>query len=316
MFLHLRWYGIDVAPYKPVTVSAFLPHEEIEYLKYLRKFRNIDFFTGKTSDQLNIPYSEAIRRAIIHVKEKILKDYRQWAEQTNNEPPPKPSADSLKEHLDLFMNEIVQEHEFLLLIRRDFPRVPRKGNRIRICLRLTKGDLKFLRDITRRPATMGDYLYYLIRAMRGFRMEVRRKNGQLISENKPIRFPIPLIRKYEPHKKMTMAIRMNDYKKIIEFMQGYARKYSEKITKSEIVVLAYHLFKHKSERERNQILLVEKRKGKSRGYLKKISFSFSDIGYYPQKIKPRHRELKAAVYHLLGEKKWESLIDTKSPETR
>ena len=88
MFLHLRWFGIDVAPYKQVTVSAALPYEDVEYLKkYLRNFRNIDFFTRKTSDPLNIPYSEAFRRAIVSVKQMILGQYRKaiiykkWEEQ-------------------------------------------------------------------------------------------------------------------------------------------------------------------------------------------------------------------------------------------
>lgn len=158
---------------------------------------------------------------------------------------------------------------------------PEMGERVRICLRLRSGQIKFLKDMWKAEGSMGDCLSYVIR-----------RYGHFVSE---------VIR----HKRITLGVRMEDYRMLAEFQRRYNRKYHEKLRKSEVFHFAYFsLFKHMKGLEQKKYLRCEKIEGKKRGYFKKISISWP----YSTKGDPKISDLRAALYYLLRSRQLEALL--------
>jgi hypothetical protein len=158
---------------------------------------------------------------------------------------------------------------------------PEMGERIRICLRLRSGQIKFLKDMWKAEGSMGDCLSYVIRGY-----------GHLVSEVKR-------------HKRITLGVRMEDYGMLAEFQRRYNRKYHEKLRKSEVFHFAYFsLFKHMKGLKQKKYLRCEKIEGKQRGCFKKISISLP----YSTKGEPKISDLRAALYYLLRSQQLEAFL--------
>ena len=158
---------------------------------------------------------------------------------------------------------------------------PEMGERIRICLRLRSGQIKFLKEMWKAEGSIGDCLGYVIR-----------QYGRFVSE---------VIR----HKKITLGVRMEDYRMLAEFQRRYNRKFHEKLRKSEVFYFAYFsLFKHMKGLKQKKYLRCEKIDGKQRGCFKKISISWP----YSTKGEPEIGDLRAALYCLLRSQRLEALI--------
>ena len=160
---------------------------------------------------------------------------------------------------------------------------PEMGRRVRICLRLRSGQIKFLKEMWKAEGSMGDCLSYVIRQYGHFVSEVR-------------------------HERITLGIRMEDYGMLAEFQHRYSRKYHEKLTKSEVFYFAYSsLFKHMKGLEQKKYLRCEKIDGKKRGCFKKISISWRR-SHYSTKGEPKISDLRAALYYLLRSQRIEALL--------
>ena len=89
----------------------------------------------------------------------------------------------------------------------------------------------------------------------------------------------------------------------------YALRYDEKLTKSEVVVFAYHLFKKMTWKEQQKWMKCEERDGKERGNFVKISVSLLPIGYRCLLTEePKTGDLRAALYSLLRNKKFWAIV--------
>jgi len=160
---------------------------------------------------------------------------------------------------------------------------PEMGERIRICLRLRSGQIKYLKEIWKAEGSMGDCLGYVIRQYGNFVSEVR-------------------------HKRITLGIRIEDYGMLAEFQHRYSRKYHEKLTKSEVFNFAYfRLFKHMKGLKQKKYLRCEKIDGKKRGCFKKISISWPR-SHSGTKGEPKISDLRAALYYLLRSQQLEALL--------
>jgi hypothetical protein len=289
MFLHLRWYGIDIAPYQTRWVNAVLP---VEYAKRLRQ----------VSKKFKIPYSEIFRREIFRLKKWHWERHNYWEAVGH---PPEFRKHSVREELEEEF-KYIRERGFtywrIELEQRAKKRVrikQRTGNGVRICLRLTEGDLRIVKILLRKE-TIGDCLKLLI--PKESDLQPVTSSADMVPVN---RFEIE---QYRPHRKITFGIRTDDYRRLNEFMDRYGAKYHpEKLTRSEVVIFAYHLFKRATWKEQQKSLKDE---GKKRGSFKKISISFSNIGYRcPMIDKPETKELRAALYYVLNSKKFNDLVD-------
>jgi hypothetical protein len=110
------------------------------------------------------------------------------------------------------------------------------------------------------------------------------------------------------NRKITMGIRVKDYEELGEMMKRYHMKYSEKISRSEVMKLGYSRFRRLSKKQRDRLLSREK-KDRSRGSLRKVSLSLSferwKIDWNPKVLVP---ELRASLYYLLRSKKLEGFL--------
>ncbi len=288
MFLHLRWYGIDIAPYRTKSVNAVLP---VEYAKRLKRMSN----------RFKIPYSEIFRRKIFELKKLHWKYHNYWDAVGH---PPEFRKHSIREELEEEFKNI-QERGFtywrMESEQKTKKRVrikPRTGKGVRICLRLTEGDLRMVKILVDKE-TIGDCLKLLI--PKESDLETPTSSADVVPVNG---FEIE---QYRPHRKITLGVRMEDYMRLNEFIDRYASKYSEKLTRSEVVVFAYHLFKRATWKEQQKSLKAESKK---RGNFKKISISFSNMGYRcPMVDKPETKELRAALYFVLNSKRFNGLVD-------
>ena len=183
MFLHLRWYNIDVKPYRMRPINTLLPRKDVEDLELIKK-------------RFKIPYTEIIRRGIFGLKENHWTDYYRWKNGTH---PPRFRKDSIREEMEEKFKESFLDPEYNYRKIEFSPRKP--GERIRICLSMAEGDLQFLKASTKREGTISSYLSYLVHTM-GYLKTV------------PSEDEVPLnsfrISQYVGHKKITFGIRMED----------------------------------------------------------------------------------------------------------
>ena len=291
MFLHLRWYDIDITPYRTKSVNAVLP---VEYVKRLKQ----------VSNRFKIPYSEIFRREIFMRKKYHWERHNYWDAVGH---PPEFRKHSIREELEEEFKNI-QEPRFTYWrmesaqqSKKQIQIKPRPGNQVRICFRMTEGDLRFVKMLSGKE-TIGDYLRLLIPKESYF--ERLASSADVIPVN---RFGIE---QYRQHRKIIFGVRMEDYMKLNEFIGRYTAKYSEKLTRSEVVVFAYHLFKRATWKEQQQFLRCQKEEGKKKGGFKKVSISFSNMGYRcPIVDKPKTEELRAALYFVLNSKRFNGLVD-------
>ena len=271
MFLYLRWYKIDVDGYRLRPVNVLLPSEDIDRLEMVKK-------------KYNIPYGEIFSRAIFYIRRDIWERYR-----SNR-------GYVVREQLDEKVQEIIKNRRFKPKVR--FNKFE-AGKKSRVCFRMKNGDIKLLNDLSKGEVSLGTCLHYIVnRTIRIY----RKKGGYL-----PM-WTERLIVGFKPHSKITFAVRDLDCHNMDIFTRQYKVKYSEKVTKSEIVALAYHLFKRMGLRRQEVARIREKKEGKSRGGSKKISVSFSYAGRnYWEKHEPSPTELRAALYSLLRSKKFWAL---------
>ena len=290
MFLHLRWYGIDIAPYRMKSVNAVLPVEHAKRLKWV-------------SDRFKIPYSEILRRAIFSSKRSYWERHN-YFEKIGH--PPEFRKHSIREELEEEFKNIQEQgytywrRELTLKTKKRIRIRQKTGNGVRICLRLTEGDLRFLRMI-RGKEPIGNDLGLLIPSKSYFERGISSTDAVPVN-----RFEIE---QYRPHRKITLGVRMEDYMGLNKFIGRYTSKYSEKLTRSEVIVFAYYLFKRATWKEQQKSLRCEKEEGKKRGNFKKMSIAFSNMGYrVPIVDKPKTEELRAALYYVLNSKKFNDLV--------
>jgi hypothetical protein len=297
MFLYLRWYKIDVDGFRLRPVNVLLPSEDIDRLETIKK-------------NYNVPYGEFFIRAIFYLRRDIWEHYRRWnrLEMRKNLLPyrrKRGTYDSeskyrgyvVREQLDEKVQEIIKNRRFDPKIR--FNKFE-AGKKSRICFRIKNGDIKVLNDLSKGEVSLGTCLHYIINRTMGI---YRKKDGEtFVRQNR-------LIKGYKPHSKITFTVRHLDCRSMDIFMRQYRIKYSEKLTKSEIVALAYHLFKRMGLRRQEVARIREKKEGKGRGRSKKISVSFSyESKNYWETHEPSPTELRAALYSLLRSKKFWALV--------
>ncbi len=291
MFLHLRWYGIDIAPYRTKSVNAELPVECARRLK-------------QVSNKFKIPYSEIFRRVIFSWKKSHWEYHNYWEAVGH---PPEFRKHSIREELEEEFKNIQARGftywrmEFELQTKKRTRTRPKTGNQVRICLKMTEGDLRFAKIISGKE-TIGDCLGHLIGD--GSYFDRLPSSADVAPVN---RFEIE---QYRPHRKISLWVRMGDYLRLNEFIDRYTSKYSEKLTRSEVAVFAYHLFKRATWKEQQKSLRCVKEDSQKRGSFKKISISFSNMGYRcPMVDKPKTKELRAALYFVLNSKKFNDLVN-------
>jgi hypothetical protein len=280
MFLHLRWYGINVHGYQLKTVNVSLPPEDIDRLEMVKK-------------RYKIPYGEIFNRAIFYLKtdfgDKSLLKYRDYV---------------VRERLDEEIRRAFKNPDFHPEV--GFVR-PKSAKRNRICFRMKNKDIEFLKDLSKGEANLTLCLHYLIRRTIRIYHREGRESSMWVKR---------LIHGYHPHSKKTFTVRDFDCRKMDEFTDRYKAKYDEKLTRSEIVALAYHLFKRRGKHRQQVALNREKKEGKSRGRSKKISVSFSYEGRnYWEEYEPSPTDLRAALYSLLKSKRFWALVDVNSTES-
>lgn len=288
MFLKLRWHGIDeVGPYRVKSVNVLLSPDGVDRLEMV-KLRH------------DVPYSQIIRRAIFYLKDYTWKRYKEWVEiETYDEPLPKYKGYTIREQLDKKVEEALRRPGFEPGIQ-FLEHGPEK--RVRVCFRMTIGDIAFLSRISKGKATLSECVGHLIR--KNVRI-YRRKSGK-----RGLPWITGLIIRYKPHRKITFPVRQKDDEAMKDFIKRYALKYDEKLTKSEIVELAYHLFKRMGKGRQLKILEQEKKESRKRGKFKKISVSISFEGkYHWEEHIPVRKELRAALYSLLKSEKFSDLVD-------
>lgn len=285
MFLHLRWYGIDVEPYRTRSVNALWPVEDAKNLQTISK-------------RLKIPCSEILRRSVFSLKEDLWTEYNYWK---NGTPPPKFRKHSIREEIEERFKEPFLDPE------NDCRKIefsaPKTEERVRIGLSMAEGDLQFLKALWKKKVTIGDYLSYLLRT-KGSSMTV--PSGDEVSINS---FGI---KQCARHAKITFGIRTEDDRILNECIDrkgSYFLRYNEKLTRSEVVVFAYHLFQKMTWKEQQKFIKCEEKEGKRRGNFKKISVGFSQIGYLCSVTeRPKIGELRAAIYSLLRDEKFLRLV--------
>lgn len=251
MYLHLRWFGINVEPYRMKTINIMLPRKDYEYLKEIFEL-------------YRIPYSDVFRQAIFHFKRYVLRQYFRDLKRSRQEDIQENARISISEEMDEILQRAFRDSMF---------RGPKIAfytstheDRVRICLRMTTWDHQFLLKISNPGTSVSDCLGYLLKRMR---------------EN--------IIRK-SSHKKITFGIRMSESEALNEFMNRYHTKYGEKTTKSEVIVFAYYLFRRKKGLEQQKLMRCERLDGKG-GFKKiSISFlwpGYADwkrLGPAPQRL--------------------------------
>jgi hypothetical protein len=253
MYLHLRWFDISVKPYRMKAINVVLPRIDYEYLKEINEL-------------YRIPYADVLRQAIFHFKKYLLREYLRHLQRSAQKNIQEKVRISISEEMDEILQRALKDSTF------QGPRLAfynsSSEERVRICLRMTTWDHQFLLQISKAQTSVSDCLAYLLKRMR----------ENIIQESS--------------HKKLTFGVRISEYEALNEFLTRYHMRYGEKITKSEVIVFAYYLFRHKKGLEQQKLLRCERLDGKGR--LKKISISFSWPGYTDWK------RLKPAPKRLLG----------------
>lgn len=286
MFLKLRWHGIEeVGPYRAKSVNVLLSPDEVDRLEMV-KVRH------------DVPYSQIIRRAIFYLKESTWRRYKEWVEiETYDEALPKYKGYTIREQLDKKVEEALRRPGFEPGIQF---REHGSEKKVRVCFRMTIGDIAFLSRISKGNASLSECVGHLIRKNI---IIYRRKNGK-----QGLPWIAGLIIRYKRHRKITFPVRQKDDEAMKDFIKRYGLKYDEKLTKSEIVELAYHLFKQKGKGRQLKILEQEKKESRKRGKFKKISVSISFEGkYHWKEYIPVRKELRAAQYSLLKSEKFGDL---------
>lgn len=192
-----------------------------------------------------IPYSDLFREAIDHAKRGLYREYLRHLQRSGKEDIEKIQV---AENIDETLQRSFEDPTFRWPVETFYNKSPRE--RVRMCLRMTVWDLRLLKRILDPKSSVGDFLVILVRRMRGCVLPRR------------------------VHKKMTFGMRMEDHEMLNRFLDRYTEKYDEKLKRSEVVVFAYHLFKHMRGLEQRKILKQESLEGKKRGRFKKISVSF------------------------------------------
>lgn len=233
------------------AVNVVLPRTDYEYLKEINRY-------------YRIPYSDVLRQAIFHFKRYVLRQYLRHLQRSAHQNVQENITISISEEMDEILQRAFKDSTF------QGPKLTfytsRSEERVRICLRMTTWDHQFLLRISEAQTSVGDCLAYLLKRMR---------------EN--------VIQK-SSHKKLTFGIRIAEHEALNEFLNRYHEKCREKITKSEVIVFAYHLFRRKKGLEQRKLLRCERLD--SNGRLKKISISFSWPGYTDWKrLKPAPKKL-------------------------
>jgi hypothetical protein len=233
------------------AINVVLPRIDYEYLKEINNL-------------YRIPYSDVFRQAIFHFKRHVLRQYLRHLQRTPQQEVQEDITISISEEMDEILQRAFKDSTFR------GPKLAfytsRSEERVRICLRMTTWDHQFLLQISKAQTSVGDCLAYLLKRVR---------------EN--------VIQK-SSHKKLTFGIRIAEYEALNEFRNRYHMKYGEKLTKSEVIVFAYHLFRRKKGLEQQKLLRCERLD--SKGRLKKISISFSWPSYTDWKrLKPAPKKL-------------------------
>lgn len=174
----------------------------------------------------------------------------------------------------------------------------------RICLRMAAGDLLLLRKLSGRRATVAGYLLYLVREMREHKRHRQKKEQHLPYH--PFR-EIREYKEFKPHK-VSFRIRVDDLKSLNEFTKRYRRKYSEKLTKSEVICFAHDVFRWMGSVQQERVMEDEKNDHGHDGRTQKIAVSWSDLGHYPTKEKPKRGTVRIALYNLLRNDKFKNLV--------
>lgn len=271
-----RDHLIEMKPNPLKTVNTRLPEEDIEYLRTLY-------------EKYKIPYSNAFGKALSHFKMSIWKGYKKWMKKVERQIPV-----GLKGNSVMSMEEVLQEQDYGY--KYQFEKVTPQKDWKRLCLRFPESDLLFLRRISNRKTTLSEYMHFLIKEM---------KKGEIDYwvSNKPILNPIDSIMSYKAKLKVTVGIRLEDYEKMNEIIKLYRYKKQAKVTKSEIVELAYRLFSKMPGMKQKKVKEDDKREGKKSGALKKISVSLSYRPQYDRRI------LRSALHYLLKEERLEDNMD-------
>ncbi len=293
MYLHLRWYNIDVQPYRLRPINVSLPLKDVENLKGVKR-------------DYGIPYGEFFCRAIFYVRADLWKRYNGWIDNENcEERLSKSRGYIIREQLDGKVEKALQGSKFDPGIR--FDRIE-PGRRCRVCFRMKAADLKLLGCLSKGEMHLDECLHYLIRRTIKIYPKKQGEDSRWVKR---------LIVAYKPHWQITFSVREMDCRNMDEFIERYEKKYSEKVTRSEIVALAYHLFKRMRLSHQEEAKIRERREGKERGRGKKISVSFSYEGkLHWKKHNPPLGSLRAALHSVLGSNKFWGLVGLNSPRKR
>lgn len=216
MFLHLRWYGINVDAYRLKSVNVSLPSEDVYRLEMVKK-------------RYNIPYGEIFNRAIFYLRRYIWEPYRKWnRSEMRDKPLPYRSKKykfpdyeeqgeseryesirlemdykslgkyrgySVREQLDEKVREALKDPRFDPGVR--FNKL-KAGKKSRLCFRMKNGDIKLLKDLSKGEADLATCLHYLISKT----IRIHQGEGKESSL-----WARRLIIGYKPHSKITFAVR-------------------------------------------------------------------------------------------------------------
>ncbi len=276
MFLHLRWYDIDVRPYRKRTITVRLPKSDLEYLELVKK-------------KYGVPYIEFLKWALMDLKRFICGSYVRYMRiEAGDENSPPVVRVSITEQLDVEWRLALEDRKFNY--HPFIGHVAQQSKKQRLCLRIAFADLEFLKNISKPGVTLSDSLSYVIGRVKGSKTEEWSQG-------------------YKPHLKRTFGIPIEDYRIMEEAIREYRLKYSEKLSTSEIVALAYHILKKMSGLEQVNVSRLERAGRSTRGNLKKISVSIASSGFaYEKRPEPTRSNLRLALYSLLRNEKFRSLV--------
>ena len=296
MTLRLRWLGIDPSRHIPETHIFDLPESVVNKLREMKKLPSRPSAPERRSK--GIPLSEMVRRCIFMQMSACEKyRFKRHGVPAGGEREAANGRWRRPPSFSYFERERLADKDWGQNVPAEYhvtklPAKLLKDKRCRVSLRLTEAEVDFLKTVAQKSgSSVNEVLTSLI-----------------IGKIPPTHFPDLLLSYRRPYK-ISFQLSKQLLLEIESSIRNYHACYGDKITRSEIVTLAFHEFQVLSKEQRNRYVLKYGRRAPG-VQQEKISVSMSyESGKYWRQPNINRSEIRAAAQYLLRNRKFKALID-------